>query len=270
MFEIIKVSLLKEIKYYYSSKLAVISQLFNEIIILTVFWYTAKAFVPNIKVFGTSSIDYFTFIVIGETVLRIPSFFITVITRELKNATLNGTFESLLLFPQRPQMPFIISAISSSLIEFTRVCMVLVIAKYVFAIKLELFNCLLAFILQFFSLPIFIGLGLLSVSIFLFLGRGDGLIIKVVSIATILAGAYFPISVLPEAFGSTLKIISPFNLLLDSTRNIFSSGYQFEFFIKNMTYLLIWGGILFPLGYYLFGTGLKHYKDKNRPFCYVS
>lgn len=266
----LKMSYIKEIYYYYVSKFTVISQIINELIILAVFWYTAQAFIPDMQVFGNYSIDYFTFIVIGETALRLPAFFITIFTRILKASAIDGTFESYLLFPVSFKIPFLMSALASAANEFLRIIFVIILAKIIFVFEIPFSNLLLALVYQIAALPIFIGLGFISVAIFLYFGRGEGIIMKLVSVATILAGVYFPTTVLPNSIQQVTDYFSPFNLLLHSTRDLLTKTFVFNKYAENLLFLILWGIVFLPLGSYLFSLGLKYYKLKSRPFTFIS
>jgi len=270
LFNQIKINLLKEFRYYYQSPLILFSILINELMILLVFWYTAKAFVPNLEIFSGKAIDYFTFIVVGETALRIPAFFVTVISRNMKNATLEGAFDNHLLLPCSPQYSFMIGGIGASIFEILKVILVLVLAWCFFTIDITFYSLVLAAPLQIMAIFIFIGLGLMSVSALLVLKRGEAWIMKIVSIATILAGAYFPTTVLPYGLDSHLYYASPFNLLLESTRKILSQEMSPHNYLVSSVILLAWAISLFTLGYFLFSKALHMHKKSAQPFLYSS
>ncbi|OFZ49694.1 MAG: hypothetical protein A2381_05685 [Bdellovibrionales bacterium RIFOXYB1_FULL_37_110] len=270
MFNQIKMNLLKEFYYYYQSPLIMVSILINELIILGVFWFTAKAFVPNLEIFSGKAIDYFTFIVIGETALRIPAFFITVIGRNMKNAALEGTFDHHLLLSCSAQYSFMIGGISASLFEILKVILVLSLAATIFVIDVTFISLILAALMQIISIFIFTGLSLISVSVLLILKRGEAWIMKIVSIATILAGAYFPTTVLPYHLNNYLYYVSPFNLLLESTRKIIHQEMSYQDYLAANLALLGWAIMLFTLGYFLFSQALHFHKKSNQPFLYIS
>ena len=267
MLHFIKQALHKELIYYYF-KWAILSHLLNELIILTVFWYTAKAFVPNLEVFKNNASDYFTFIVIGETALRIPSFLISVFTRNLKNWVIEGALETYLLYPGRQTVPFILSGIASALFELIKIIIIITMAKTIFTLHLPVYALLWALIFQLCCLPLFIGLGLISTTIFLYLGRGDGIIMKLTSLATILAGAYFPTSVMPEHLEKIVNWLSPFNLLLNTTRQIIT--LETTSLLSQALSMALTGIFFLLVGYWLFNHGLTYYKKKSKPFTFVA
>jgi len=270
LFNQIKICFIKEYRYYYQNPLVLFSILLNELIVLLVFWYTAKAFVPNLEIFSGKAIDYFTFIVIGETALRIPSFFITIVSRNMKNATLDGAFENHLLLKHSPQYAFFIEGLCASIFEILKVALVLFLATVFFVIDVTFYALLLAIPIQLISILIFTGLGLVSVSILLVLKRGEGWLMRLVSIATILAGAYFPTTVLPYGLNVHLHYASPFNLLLESTRQIMHEQISYHTYFQSCFILSIWAVILLTSGYILFSKALELHKKSDRPFTYLS
>lgn len=261
---------IKEWRYYYGGPWSIVGQLLNEIVMLTVFWFTAKAFVPDTNILGKDAVDYFTFIVIGETCLRTPSFFMTVFTRNLKNMAVEGTFEFSLLLPIRTQEYFIMNAFAGGLITFLRAGITLLVASGVFALGVRFQGLGFVLLLQLVSWPLFAGIGLTAVAVFLFFGRGETVILKGASFLVILGGAYFPIKVFPESLAAFLSSVSPFNILLDATRHALSSPFAIADLLQISLVLLIEGGIFFFAGHFLFGLSVKHFKKKGRPFVFIS
>ena len=262
--------LIKEYRHYYITPWAIIGILINELIILTVFWYTAKAFVPNISIFSGSAVDYFTFIVIGETTLRIPSFFVTIIGRNIRNSTLDGTFESHLLLKTTPQFNFFLEGLTGATLEFLKVLIVLSLACIIFRLDITISSFIKTIPLQILSIFVFAGIGLISVSILLILGRGDSWPMKGVSLATIFAGAYFPTSVLPHNLDSILLYVSPFNTLLETTRSIISNKSLEISYEMGLLALFTWAFISMLIGHQSLKYAIRFHKKRSKPFSYVA
>jgi len=270
LFNQIKICFIKEFRYYYQNPLVLFSIFLNELIVLLVFWYTAKAFVPNLEIFSGKAIDYFTFIVIGETALRIPSFFISIIGQNMKNATLDGVFDNHLLLKYSPQYSFFIEGLCASFFEILKVALVLFLASVFFVIDITFYALLLAIPIQLISILIFTGLGLISVSILLVLKRGEAWLMRLVSVATILAGAYFPTTVLPYGLDIHLRFASPFNLLLESTRQIMHEQISYQTYFQSCFILFLWAILLSTFGYFLFSKALDLHKKSDKPFTYLT
>ena len=59
-----RLSILKEYRHKYPSKISWVGQGISELILLIIYWYTAKAFIPNLQ-FLHPGTDYFSYIIIG-------------------------------------------------------------------------------------------------------------------------------------------------------------------------------------------------------------
>lgn len=265
-----KLSILKEYRNKYPTKLSWLGQVLSELVMLTIYWYTAKAFLPNLQVLK-SGVDYFSYIVVGESVLFLPSLLMTAFVRIFRSEVQQGTFEPTLLSIFSLQRSWLIQALGLVIVEGSRLLIVFTIAIGLFNLSVSSLPTLLAvFFLQILALPFFAGLGLLGAAMMIILGRGDRILVLLTTGMTVLAGAYFPANVLPLGLQSILHQISPMTILLDSTRAIFQGESSFELLIQSASFLLIGSLIFSILGLAAIRASIIFHRRRSRPLFFVS
>jgi ABC-2 type transport system permease protein len=248
----------------YSNIWGSLGDLLSIVLNLIFFWYTSKAFGFSFKV-GLSDyrVDYFNYVVLGEMVLLIPAAILNGLTSTVQSAAADGTLEVFFLLPRRAQTTFIISALAIVPKEVVRIILTLIIATLAFGFKFSYSGLGGAVFLQIISLPIFLGMGLFAASLLVFFGRGKSVISHGGNILYIFAGIYFPLSVLPKSIQNIAKVFSPFTILLESTRTLFSNG--FHNMAVTSAQIIFWDLLLFFLGFWLLGLSFRRMINKGTP-----
>jgi len=246
---------------------SVVGEIFFPLMSLTVYWYTAKAFVPNFSTsLGGSTSTYFSYLVIGELVLYIPLFIFSGLIRAVRTATIDGTFDALLVMPLSSQIPILILGLSQVLRGLITVFSTLFLAICVFGLRLAPEALLGVTALIVVSLPIYFGLGLVASSFLVMFGRGSGVFNYFTTLASILSGAYFPISVLPEWVQKASYFLSPFSYLLETSRALVAgSSMSLDLLLTSALRLGLAGFWFFLLGYMGWGLSIRVYKEKGAP-----
>lgn len=267
MLQLFRISVLKEYRNKYPSKWTWLGQIISEMALLFVYWYTAKAFVPNLEVFKTPT-NYFSFIVIGEMTLFLPALFMTAFARILRAEVQQGTLEPSFFTKSSLSISWLAQAFAIAFVESFRLIFVLLLALFFFEFKmLSASSFLKITLLQLLAMPVFAGIGLITASIVMAFGRGERLLPMLTTAMTVLAGAYFPTQVLPGALAQVLGILSPMNILLDASRNVVSHGSEIT---APALSLLILGVFLFGLGIFALKLSLKHYRHRSQPLLFLS
>lgn len=252
----------RQVRDRYPTKLAFLGELIGLLVSLTVYWYTARAFIPGSGFSGS----YFDYLLIGEASLFLPLAFFHGLVRISRQTANEGVLELTQAFPIRGWR--IISALGAALAPFElgRILLTLLIARMLFGFHADAGAILQFTLLQLIAAPAFLGLGLIASAIVLRFGRGETAIAWISSGAAILAGAYFPVSVLPESIQTLSNWLSPFFVLLEATRQALGQTSLSAGLMGPMTVLLVWGAITLPLGMLAVEAAFRHARKSGSGF----
>jgi ABC-2 type transport system permease protein len=254
--------LFREFRHNYPGAWSIAAQIVKLLLMLVGYWFTAKAFAPSFVQFRGAE-DYFSFVVIGECVLAIPVAVMAGIAASLKNLSGEGTLDSVLVLPHSHQKTLFLFGLAPALVELCWTSLYLVAAVLIFGLSVPLEGLLSVIFLQIVSLPVFVGLGFLSASILLWLGRGEGVIDAFLRAAVVFAGVFFPVSVMPDFLSRTLLVLSPFNMLLNFSRMAIAEGWSSALLIESSIQFVLIGLILVPIGYYFLGQGFNFHRRRG-------
>jgi ABC-type multidrug transport system permease subunit len=196
-----------------------VADLFSTVVLLSIYWFTAKAFGDSLAtpLFGIDG-TYFEFILIGELTLALPQILCLQVARSLKAALIEGYLDQILISPRGSMAALSILALGALPYEALKVFLTAALAISFFQFQITIEEFLFFWALQVCFFPVFLGLGLIAAAIFLRLGRGIALLGQATVALEVLAGAYFPIAVLPERAQWISQSFSPFTFLLESCR----------------------------------------------------
>lgn len=263
----IKIGLKLEWKTHYTNW-SPLFFLINEITVLTFMYFMAKAFIPKTDLFESYQGDYFIFILIGETCFRSPLVLMNSFVRNLKNLGQDGMFDDLLMAPKSLQNILTHKGIAALMIEFAKVIIILSLAVIIFKVPFHFLGLVQFALLQVSALPLFAGLGLLALAIFIKFKRGDHLVNKLASLMVVLSGAYFPVQVFPESFRQLLIVLLPLNHLVDSSRKAMALQLTFSQLIIDSLSLVACGLFVSALGYMAVKYSIVAEKKFGRPFLF--
>ncbi len=253
---------LSEWRERYPTTLAVMAELFGVVSGLVTYWYAARFFTAAVNPTEMGAPDYFSFVVIGELTILLPLTLLSGILASARIAHQEGTLEALLILP--------ISRIAVALFPFSRpffsqclhLLLTLIIAVWVFSLKITLAEFLLALFTIILSLPLFLGVGLLLAGLGLKYGRGQGAIGPLLTLLTLSGGVYFPAKVLPMPLQNLLTTFSPINLLLDSVRGIIASGWSGSCTIAAIKFMCL-AGLFLPLGFFVLRWSFNAIRERG-------
>jgi len=238
---------------------------------LVIYWYTSKAFAPAFKnSLSPYASTYFVYILVGELSLLIQLGILEDLTGKLRRLVAEGTLESLLTLPFRPASIILLLSLPSIPLNAVHVIVTIVAAKLIFGFEMGLLPLLGALMLQLAALPLFLGLGLLASAFLVRFGRGDKVVMFIANAGAILGGAYFPVSVFPESIQKLGAMLSPINLLLESTRSVLVHGLSDPVFYKSGLALLGIGMILMPLGHFILSRSFEYARKRGSPLLFTT
>ena len=244
---------------------AVLGECVASLMALAVYWFTSKAVGPALSFSG----DYFTFVVVGESALLIPLLLWSGIAASVRSGAADGTLELFLTLPVRAPGLLALQAAAMIPREALRVLTSWAIACAVFGIALPAVKLVDILLLQLFAAPLFLGLGLVAGAVLLRVGRGHGALAQAGTLGTVLAGAYFPLDVLPEAIRSLSLRLSPFTSLMETARLVLVSGWTPAVFTTIAAWLGA-GAVVLCLGWLAMELSLASVRRRGTPLVFTA
>lgn len=237
---------------------------------LAIYWFTARAFAPSMASGLAEGTSYFDYLLIGETALFLPLCLFQGVARQLRQAAQLGTLDAMLAQPVAPWKIASLLGLAAAPLELARALLTLAVAWAFFGFKLGLPGLAAAFTLQLLAAPAFLGLGLIGSAALVRFGRGETALTYLGAGATVLAGAYFPVDVLPPALARLASgAASPFSILLRATRELLAGAEPAVFFMAAGS-LVLWGALALGLGIRLVGASFESSRRSARPFYFPS
>lgn len=244
-----------ELVYKYSLILEIVS--IN--ISLYIYYYTSQSFKLDTTLLNPSSdSSYFSYIVIGELFISMPIFLFDGMFRKVKEALAQGvwlTYSILPISKYRILFNLMFSALPK---ELLRIGVTLLCAMIFFKLEMTLSSIIYASIVTMILAPIFLSFGIILSVLLVKTGRGQGALSYVNTFLTIGAGAYFPLSVLPEALAKILSY-SPLTFILESIRN-YNYTNDYQYFSTHFFSIAPWY-IFVPIALFSVNKYLKGYEN---------
>jgi len=257
-----RIFLKKDVLEAYPTKAVLATALGSTLMMLTIYWFTAKAFVPKLEILGSVGSDYFTFIVVGELALAIPATLITHCVQTFRSYCHTGTLEPMLVARTPFERILVLSAFSSVILALGTSLFTVLVATTIFRLDINLSHVGYAIVFQIVAYPIFLAIGLFSGAVFIYFGRGAGLISSFAGLVGVFAGVYFPTTVFPKQAHELLTLISPYNLLVNQTRNVLIEGWT-SVASQSLLLLFVGGLVFFPLAYYFLGISVEKHRKRG-------
>ncbi|MBK9294685.1 MAG: hypothetical protein IPM57_09625 [Oligoflexia bacterium] len=207
--------------------------------------------------------NYFSYILIGDIALAIPALLFTSVAMRLRESINDGTFEAILVSPPKTYFIYLLWGLASLPRELVRIFLLLLTATFLFDFNIREYQWFNLFILEILFFPIFLALGLLGATMLIFWGRGVSVINQAALMLTVLAGAFFPVTVLPEIAQKISFYFSPFSLFLVTARKVLQSDWSV--FTTALPWIGIWFITSLPLSVLLFNLAIDHNKKRGSP-----
>jgi ABC-2 type transport system permease protein len=177
----------------------------------------------------------------------------------IREGQVMGTLEMMLLSPTRLSAILISSSLWAYIQTFFRVIVYLVLGVLVFGANLHNSNYAAALLILVLSILSFSGIGILSAAMVLLVKKGDPVAWLLGSVSSLLAGVYYPISVLPAWLEPISKIL-PLTYALNSIRLAMLQGTPLADLRNDIFVLLGFVVVLTPLSFIVFRAALRRAK----------
>lgn len=241
--------------------LKLLVELFSVFLTLVLIYYASESFSFKSAPAVQSSLSLFIFLLIGEVALIVP---MSSAERFLSNFSniRNQQFYQTLLGLRISPFRYILSLVMSDLFfPLLRVLLILIGGILLSPIHLTFLSVCYFFILQIFSIFIFLLMAILASYFYLKFNRGFSFFYTLQTVSTILGGAYFPTSIFPIGL-KNLSAILPQTQILAASRMIFNGAPL----PLNAGLILVFWLALFTILAIVFNTYLVKNLKKNARF----
>ena len=226
------------------------------------YWYTSQAFIPNFQ-FNGQHITYFEFVMSGEILLFLPLSIITNMIQSCKTSLYDQSFHHFILSKDSYVSSQISHIFSYLLLDLPKWFILILFAIFLSPNLFTSGSFVLALLFSISCVPLFYGIGLLSISVLIRFGRGQGLITLFFSFLATLSGLYFPIHVFPNWLTQLISHISPIDFLLSQGRSILFQTLPSSQFTSLLFFLFIWSTLFLILGAFSVHKSIYAYRKKG-------
>ncbi|GEM_PF-770977 len=217
-------------------------ELFSVFLTLSIIYYAGQSF--ELKTEETSTASLFIFLLAGEVALIIPMGIAERLLghyADIRNSHFLLTLTGLKISP----LKYVLSKTAAdSLFLILRVASILIVSKIFLSFPLNGQMFASFFLSQVFAVVCFVFMGLIAIQFYRKFQKGMGVFYSLQTVAAILGGIYFPVSVFP-VYLKNLAVLIPQTLVLKISRQIFSGKTLYtEEFLKlgmwSFVFYLIW------------------------------
>jgi ABC-2 type transport system permease protein len=212
-----------------------------------------SALVPQLEQYGG---DYFSFVLIGLAFNNYMGLSLSSFASSIRDGQMTGTLEIMLLSPTRLSTILFSSSIYDYLMTTINVVVYLLLGALVFGFNISQANYLTAIVVLILSIASFSGIGIISAAIVMVIKRGDPIAWILSGTSTLLAGVYYPITVLPGWLAPLSRVL-PMTYSLDAMRLAMLKGYSIFEVRYDIFILLGFSLVLTPMAFLIFRKALK-------------
>jgi len=253
----------RDISLSLSYRLSFALQLFGIFFSVASFYFVSRLFgaalVPQLAQYGG---DYFSFVLIGLAFTGYLGLSLSNFSSSIREGQTTGTLEIMLLSPTRLSVILLSSSVWSYVMATVNVIIYLVVGALVFGFNVSQANLLTAFVVLVLSIASFSGIGILSAAMVLIVKRGDPIAWLFGGASSLLAGVFYPISVLPDWLAPFSRIL-PLTYALDGMRLAMLKGYSLYQVRLDVLVLLGFTLVLTPISFLVFRIALRRAKKEG-------
>lgn len=215
--------------------------------------------VPSLNQYGG---NYFSFVIIGIAFSSYLGSALGNFGGLIGNEQELGTMEALIMTPTRISTILVAGSLWNILFTTIRVAFYLLVGVFFFNMNLGGINFLALITALTLSLIPFISLGVISASFILVFKRGDPISFLFHGASKLLAGAFFPIAILPLWF-KKLSLFIPLTYSLRALRGVLLTQGTWKDLAPDLLVLLFFSIILFPISLQCFKVSLRMAKRRG-------
>ncbi len=227
---------------------------------VAIFYFLAQLFgtavAPQLEAYGG---DYFSFVLIGLAFTGFLGLSLSNFAQSIREGQVMGTLEIMLLSPTRLSTILLSSSLWAYLLTTVRVLVYLLVGVLIFGASLGKANVGTALLVMFLSIASFSGIGILSAALVLLVKKGDPIAWLIGGASSLLAGVYYPVSVLPDWLEPLSRLL-PLTYSLNAMRLAVLQGYSIYELRFDILALVAFTVVLTPLAFLVFRKALKRAK----------
>ncbi len=243
-----------------SYRLSFLLQLLSIFFSVAIFYFLSQLFgsalVPQLDKYGG---DYFSFVLVGIAFMGYTGLSMSSFAQSIREGQMMGTLEIMLLSPTRLSAILLSSSLWSYLLTTVRVVVYILVGALVFGFSLSQANLVTALVVMILSIASFSGIGILSAALVLLVKKGDPVAWLFGGMSSLLAGVFYPISVLPDWLEPLSRLL-PLTYALDAMRLAMLKGSSLLEVRFDILALLGFTVVLTPLAFVVFRKALKRAK----------
>ncbi len=243
-----------------ASRLTFVWQMAGIVFAVPVLYYVGRLMQPvtspHLAAFGG---DYFAFVILGVAVLGFLSVMMSAPGAALRHEQLTGTLESMLAAPA--PLPVVVVGLSlwSVLLSALQAVLYVAIAVRVFGLDFSRADMVSALVILVLALISYFALGIIAAAFILVTRQGDPLTGLVAAASTLLAGVFYPTSVLPGPLERLAHFV-PLTPALHGLRLAVLRGQGLGMLRGDVVALALFAAVLLPLAAAAFWWALRQAK----------
>ncbi len=202
---------------------------------------------------------YFPFVLVGLALAGFQGVALTSISTAIQYGMYTGTLEAMLVTPTSLSTIVFSSVLYQFVTALLSILLYLVFGVLLFGFPLAQADFLSAIVVLVLALLAHLPLGIFSASFLLIFKRGDPITSLVGHLSALLAGVYFPLSVLP-GWLQTVSFFLPFTHALEGLRQAVLNGRNLLELSTQIMVLAIFAAVLLPLSLAVFSYSIYQAK----------
>lgn len=223
----------------------------------SIFYFLGKIVDPSVV--SETSPDYFSFVIIGIAFSSYLRTGLSAFSETLREEQMMGTLEAMLSTPTGYTPVVIYSSLWRFLFTSVTALVYLLMGVLFFGLSLGNANVPPALVLLALTIVSYSSLGILAACFIMVFKRGDPINWLVGNLSTLLAGVYYPLTVMPGWMQGLAKLL-PLTWSLQGLRLALLEGYGFGQLKEEILALLILSVVLLPASLLLFRASVNHAK----------
>lgn len=238
-------------------KAAFLMRVVESMMLLVLFYFLSQLITPhNSPGLNSHGYRYFSFALVGLAFARYFDLTLRMFSESIRLAQVTGCLEAMMSSQTGCLTVVLMSSLYGLISGAVQLLLILIAGVVGFAVDLTHMNLLATAVVLILSLAIFIALGVLSAATVVWLKKGDPITWILGGFGTIVAGAYFPVDVMP-VWLQRIALLIPITYCLDALRLTMLKGYSIVMIAKPLVTLIAIAAIFLPASLGLFAAAIR-------------
>jgi len=221
---------------------------------LASFYYLARAVGPG---FRPEGMDYYSFLLAGTALYTFLLLGVNAFVDAVHEAQASGTMEVLMSTSTTPAVTIGLSAISTVAGRLLHAVVYIALGAFLFAVPLPLPDPAATLAVLLLSTLLVVAIGILGAALQVWLQRGNALVWLLGAAGTLLTGAMFPVSALPDWLQAVARAI-PLTYALSAFRTVLLQRGTLADVALPLGVLALYVAVLIPLSLAVFSFVIRN------------